>query len=97
MKQLFLLIMSVVMIYGCSDSGTDDNPSLKSNSVVTKIYLSTYNLDFETKGGKNLLLSNLPMTFHRKNLKHNGNWLEMNRGVLPPKRVEKMGMKLPLL
>ena len=52
MKQLFLLIMSVVMIYGCSDSGTDDNPSLKSNSVVTKIYLSTYNLDFETKGGK---------------------------------------------
>ena len=37
MKQLFLLIMSVVMIYGCSDSGTDDNPSLKSNSVVTKI------------------------------------------------------------
>lgn len=44
--------MSVVMIYGCSDSGTDDNPSLKSNSVVTKIYLSTYNLDFETKGGK---------------------------------------------
>lgn len=44
--------MSVVMIYGCSDSGTDDNPNPKSNAVVTKIYLSTYNLDFETKGGK---------------------------------------------
>lgn len=52
MKQLFLLIMSVVLIYGCSDSGTDDNPNPKPNSVVTKIYLSTYNLDFETKGGK---------------------------------------------
>lgn len=52
MKRLFLLIMSVMMIYGCSDSGTDDNPNPKSNSVVTKIYLSTYNLDFETKGGK---------------------------------------------
>ena len=44
--------MSVVLIYGCSDSGTDDNPNPKPNSVVTKIYLSTYNLDFETKGGK---------------------------------------------
>lgn len=44
--------MSVVLIYGCSDSGTDDNSNPKPNSVVTKIYLSTYNLDFETKGGK---------------------------------------------
>lgn len=41
-----------MLIYGCSDSGTDDSPNLNSDFSVSKIYLSTHNLNFKTDGGK---------------------------------------------